>query len=257
MRPAALRSRRCRKTSTRLPSITACAPRSKRQRPAWPFLDGPHGTAHRRDPASRRRRCDDPAAAREGACQRAGRCSARGAHACGLARQSRLGRGGLRLSAAIALADSGDPFGAGAARAATRCQRRARCRGAGGGRRRDQVDRTAPGGGGRDRDGVYRSLAGLDPAARSAGSRHHLWRDGRDQHGPWRAADGWRLCHLCDPGAVPEISAGHGGWLPAGRDPGVLPGRGAGRGAHGAHRDPLSTAARWRACSPPGAFRWC
>ena len=87
---------------------------------------------------------------------------------------------------------------------------------------------------------LHRHQPGFDPAAGGAGPGHHLRADGRDQHGPRRADDDRRLCHLRGAEPLPQL-------LPRGLrplrdrgDPGVLPGCGAGRRGAGARRHPLA-----------------
>ena len=99
---------------------------------------------------------------------------------------------------------------------------------------------------------------GFDPAAGRARPGDHLRPDGRDQHGPRRADDDRRLCHLRDPEPVQGLSAERIRRVHPAGDPLLLSRRGRRRRHHGAHRDPLPLwPAAGNACSPPGASAWC
>ena len=116
------------------------------------------------------------------------------------------------------------------------------------------ADRRPPGLGRAAGRGLHRHQPGLDPAAGGAGPGHHLRPDGRDQHGPWRADDDRRLCHLRGAEPVPQLPARARStatsWRRSRRRSWPRP-----RSARcwSAASSAGSTAARWKRCWPPGA----
>ena len=108
------------------------------------------------------------------------------------------------------------------------------------GHRRRQGHRRPPGAGGKLRTRFLRPLAGQHPAAGGARAGDHLRRDGHHQHGARRIADDRCLCHLRHAEPVPRLAAGVHRLVSAGRHPGRLLRRRAGRRDHGTHGDPLA-----------------
>ena len=101
---------------------------------------------------------------------------------------------------------------------------------------------------------LQRHLARHDPAARRAGPRDHLRPDGRHQHGARRAHHDRRLRDLRRAEPVPPVRAGRVRLVSAVRDAGGVPRqRGWSAWCSSARSSAISTAGRWRRCSPRGA----